>query len=102
MGYTRKLSPTIGAFEVDPILSNEGGLDNSILSIYPNPATTTITLDIAADIVDIAVYGVSGRIVVTKSVIDQRIDVSDLKEGMYFIRIKTENEIQNINFVISN
>ncbi len=65
--------------------------------LYPNPATNELILDVAYDVrwigKVISLINVNGqqamRITITSRV--QRIDISKLKPGMYFISVKKED-----------
>jgi len=73
---------------------NETDFSQNInLQIYPNPATSEISLTIPNNesIVSIKIYNQNGQLV--KQIIKpnaEKINVSDLKTGLYFIRTDTE------------
>ena len=82
---------------------NWGGIITSIneidfnrninLQIYPNPATSEISLTIPNNeiIVSIKIYNQNGQLVKQINKPDsQKITISDLKTGLYFIRTDTE------------
>jgi hypothetical protein len=57
----------------------------SAINLYPNPTTGIINLDVNG-LVDI--YNVAGTLVKSVQSLDNKINVSDLSEGIYFIRTK--------------
>ena len=65
--------------------------------LYPNPATTELILDIAYDVrwigKIISILNVNGQLSMQVPIISrkQRIDVSKLKPGLYFISAKKED-----------
>ncbi len=73
---------------------NEAEFDKNInLQIYPNPATSEISLVIPNNesIVSIKIYNQNGQLL--KQIIKpnaEKINVSDLKTGLYFIRTDTD------------
>jgi len=104
------------------VLFDEGGLRNSILfskglnapliaeaalpdeqprwsqpQLYPNPATSEMTLDLAYDIrwigKMITITNIQGQTVMEQSIIskNQKIDIRKLQPGMYFISSKKED-----------
>ena len=70
---------------------------NSSLSIYPNPVSDRLYIETDAVIEEVIVYDVFGRckITETQSHKDTKsIDISDLNNGIYFVKIRTaEGEI---------
>ena len=60
-------------------------------SIYPNPAENSVTIDFGTNTPKSAfIYDISGRMVLTRSGIDQQtitVDVSRLNAGIYFVKI---------------
>jgi hypothetical protein len=72
-------------------------ISKNLLTLYPNPADAYIKLDFNSEVGAIEqyeIYNLAGQIVksevVNKSNID-KINVSDLNNGMYLIRFKTQN-----------
>ena len=60
------------------------------ISIYPNPATTTLNL-VSTEISDfeLSILDMTGKVIKTEKMSDQRFtfDVSDLSSGMYMLRL---------------
>ena len=70
---------------------NEFELDDSI-GVFPNPSNDIITIKSNTNISSLEIYDLQGRIVSTR-VVDENsstIDISSLKSGVYFFKIKTE------------
>jgi len=57
------------------------------VSVYPNPANTSITID-AQGFIKVEVYNTVGQLIETQTV--STIDVSSYNTGIYFLRIHTE------------
>ncbi|MCB4808620.1 T9SS type A sorting domain-containing protein [Tamlana sp. 62-3] len=69
------------------------------LSIYPNPATKTITINNTLDnISEIEIYNVLGKKVLTS--ITKTIDVSNLKSGIYLVSIMDNDGIKTTKRII--
>ena len=77
-----------GKFEyTDVILIEWNGKTVSQWSIYPNPAINYFTIE-ASENSTIQLFDISGRLIVEKQISNQdRIDVSALANGTYFVRI---------------
>lgn len=66
-------------------------LDNkqaSTLSLYPNPANNVLNISGLEDNVSIELYNTAGSLI--KTTMDRSIDVSDLSQGIYFIKAGQE------------
>ena len=63
-------------------------------NLYPNPVNDKLYIVTEAEIKEIVVYDVYGRLQVTKTPShqdDATIDVSSLNSGIYFVEIYTDN-----------
>lgn len=69
----------------DVILGIKGGGVLRDLTIYPNPASDQITVDSQIEIEKIEVFSLHGNLL--KSSLSNQIDVSNLKDGVYFLKI---------------
>lgn len=70
---------------------NENG-DQGYVRLYPNPATTSVKLEANTTIKDVQVFNAIGQVVYSETVDSQTgvIDISSLKNGVYFVRINSE------------
>jgi len=73
---------------------NENVFDNSI-KIFPNPATSFITLTSPGDlpIEEAVIFNHLGQKVLTAKPVNNSVDVSGLKQGMYILEVVTKNRI---------
>lgn len=63
---------------------------NSSLNIFPNPAKDQLFIETEAEIEEVNIYDVYGRQMTT--VYDQQtVNVSELSNGVYFVKVKSEN-----------
>jgi len=83
------------------------------LTLYPNPAHNTLTVESAGPIREITVYDLSGRVMMTvecgvavvetccSASLQQQyaINVSSLHEGIYLLKVVTDNGIETAKFV---
>ncbi len=59
------------------------------VAIYPNPVKNVLNFDSAVQITNIDIYDISGRILKTKRVDSNQIDISELSTGHYIVRFTT-------------
>jgi len=63
------------------------------INIFPNPATNVIHLQSDRPIEEIAIFDLQGKIVHQQSkVINNRLNISFLSDGMYLLQLKTDNQ----------
>jgi len=75
------------------VCDNIAGIDDNILSkisVFPNPATDVITLSMpeSVELQSIAVFDVLGSLV-SNEIVNNQIDVSYFKQGVYFLTLTT-------------
>ncbi|MBA3683407.1 MAG: T9SS type A sorting domain-containing protein [Bacteroidetes bacterium] len=85
-----------------PITSLNKNKNNALISIYPNPATDILNIDIEGGKFDgIIICDVLGNRVGQYSFSEQ-INISHLNNGVYSLKVfKNQNEIFNAKFIIS-
>ncbi|WP_298519882.1 T9SS type A sorting domain-containing protein [uncultured Kordia sp.] len=73
------------------------------VSIYPNPASSTLTISSQKNINTILVYDLNGRLLVQKLLNPYKptyeLDVKDLSSGFYFLEIKTDTATETMKFI---
>lgn len=64
------------------------------VSIYPNPATENIFIELS-QYADIEIVNIHGQIIESLKTVSSktRLDISDLSKGLYYIKVKTGKEI---------
>ena len=97
------LSEWTGIYEVTTLVD---GIENYLInriSLYPNPAKeyVDIRVDENVNVKGMEVYDVYGKLINTVNVIDNptRISVSGLADGMYFVRVTTDQGVATKQFV---
>ncbi len=85
------------------ILSTEDTLSSDELQIYPNPAKNALHINYSKSITQgsIQIIDNLGRIISSKNNIENQtvVDVSTLSTGIYFLKIKIDNQIINKRFI---
>lgn len=71
---------------------NLGIEQNALLdfSVYPSPTTGILNIESETSIVQIEIYDLLGQLVVSSSN-QNTIDISSVRQGLYFIKLKDEN-----------
>lgn len=79
---------------IPSITTNINRLTNTLdqINIYPNPATTMITITSSANIKEIKIINLLGEVVSTNSPTNNQstIDISQLSKGIYFIEVQAD------------
>ena len=60
------------------------------VSIYPNPTTEVLNVEVNSKINSADIYDLSGKLVRNVSVSDNKVNVKDLKNGTYVLKVNTE------------
>ena len=110
--YTFEIHAGPGSSTTDPDMSNNqacitinrGGVaisENVVseVSIYPNPATSVLNVD-AAGYSQVEVINMLGQVVYSNSISNNaQINVSDLNNGVYFVRLSGANGTTTQKFI---
>jgi hypothetical protein len=88
-------------FGTDGLLAS-GDANLSNVAIYPNPASTIVHI-VNAEQASVEVFDILGKIVVSEDVIsaNQKINVSALTSGTYFIKISKETKVSVEKLIIT-
>ena len=73
------------------------------INVYPNPATTLLTIDIGQTENDISVLlmDIGGRILINTAVVGKTdLDVSTFQPGVYFLKINSGNSVETQKVII--
>lgn len=76
---------------------------DSHVAVYPNPAQSTITISASESIDNIQVINLAGQCVYTMNANDSHLqmNVNDLSNGIYFVKVKTVNGISTSKITIA-
>lgn len=76
--------------------------DKSVLSIYPNPASSSVTVETSLKNATVSVVDVTGKVAAIVFVSDskQLVDISTLKAGMYFVQVKNDKQIYSQKLIV--
>lgn len=89
-GNERGENPSIGAYEAG---NEPSGLNKSkaisTFSIYPNPASDVVY--IGAEVSQITIFDISGKMVLNSATINGQFDISNLAKGIYIVNATDKN-----------
>lgn len=77
----------------------QNSFESNTFSIYPNPIKDVLFFKTNEKIYKVEVFDISGRILSSKSVIENYIDLRELKIGDYILKIYTEKEIMTAKII---
>jgi hypothetical protein len=72
--------------QISTLSNEEFNVNNLKLSMYPNPATNLLNIDIENELELVEIYSLQGQKVL--SGFDKQIDISGLSSGMYMVRVQ--------------
>jgi len=85
------------------VLGNKDFEFTDYFSVHPNPAKTTLNIESKSqmEIESLSIYNLSGQLVVQIPTANgiKNIDVSNLKPGIYFLRIDSDQGVSNTKFI---
>ena len=85
-------STTPCSVSIDDILASQ-------LQIFPNPALSEIFIKSDLQIEKVEIYSISGALLITENNFNEKISVSDLASGIYFLKVHTDKGLVNSKFV---
>jgi len=79
-------------------------LDRSNLVCYPNPTNKILSISSRETLNQISILDQAGRVVRTleKKSSEMEIDVEGLRNGIYFLQVRTENNVEIVKFIKIN
>jgi hypothetical protein len=87
------------ATRFDPALSIPENAANAKITLYPNPTSTTLSIDAPFAIDSVEVIDSNGRTVKADRLDSNKLQVQHLQSGVYFLKIVSNNLVKNIKFV---
>ena len=76
------------------LASDSNDLSNEF-NFYPNPIKDYLNFDTEHNMVKVEIYDSAGRILSSKSIHENKVDLSELKTGLYILKLYTEKVIVN-------
>ena len=87
----------------DSVMVGINELQESMLSIYPNPSTDKITIELSGSVKEsyLAIVNTEGQQLLTRQITDPKtqIDISNLPNGVYFVRLTNDKSVEVRKFV---
>lgn len=102
---TNSVHKSIGTLTINVIPPIVTSADNSIhnleylIRIYPNPTSTELNIDTELEISEITIIDITGKIILTAKQNTKVVNVADLSNGIYFIKLFTGEKIITRKFV---
>ena len=92
---------TGGIFKFDGTLSNESFDATTTFKVYPNPASSLVTISSDIDAFVVSVTDLTGKVVLEKSMsgIENTVDVSSFTSGVYFFTISSDAKKETIKII---
>ena len=97
---------TSGTYYVDDFVVTQhstNGIEecsnNSSIRLFPNPANDLLSISTENEILTAEIINIDGIVVKTISGNYNRIGIGDLCEGIYFVKIRTENGTKTLEFI---
>lgn len=71
----------------------------SIITLYPNPTSDFLNIKTSQKISKIEIYDMSGKLIKSERLKEEKINVQSLLKGNYLLKIQTENGVVNSKFI---
>jgi hypothetical protein len=81
-----------------PLAVNEIEL-NKDLSLYPNPSSSKLTIELEEVISSISIFDAMGNVIQANLTSSNSIDVSELSNGVYVLQVETEKGVARQKFI---
>ncbi|MBW4359208.1 starch-binding protein [Flavobacterium taihuense] len=100
LNKTNGYSYTWGASTAKLGLKEEVTAEMTTVSLYPNPVSSLLQISSSSTALDYQIFGMNGSIVQTGKTINNTIDLSNLSDGIYFVKIHFENGLEHQQKII--
>lgn len=78
---------------------NDVAKNNAEVKVYPNPVKDILNINTDKNINSIEIFSLTGQLIKTIDNNTKQINVSDLKKGIYLLRVKSEGKDQSFKIV---
>ena len=89
----------IQVFKIDTGTKIRKVADEGAVSIYPNPANTTVNINSSADVQKIEIVDFTGKTAMVVENANNRLDVSGLERGVYLMRVTSNDGVKVVKLV---
>ena len=100
----RSSHPTIGAIESSALVSVSEIIDNSTVSVYPNPAREILNIELNDGVIDeIQFYNSLGALVYSQKHISNSnlsVNVARFNSGVYLLKVKTMEDVSRLKVIL--
>ena len=86
------------SFDVEFLHDGVPVYEKNYAFVYPNPVKDVLNISLN-DVQNVEIYDLLGKLMLSKSNPDSRINVSSLQQGTYFVKIFTDNECHTEKFI---
>ena len=69
------------------------------VQVYPNPATDVLNVSRVSNNSDYSIYSVSGQLVAKGKITDNKVAVSKLQKGVYFLTVDYNGDTSKVKFI---
>jgi hypothetical protein len=76
----------------NPLSNEDISLQNQAVRLFPNPATESFR--VTQEVEKIQIYNVSGQLVKSFHQAQNNYEITDLKQGIYFVQLWTGSKVQ--------
>ena len=81
------------------LIASDFNSNNLKFSLYPNPATNIVNIELATELKSIEIYSLQGQKVLSSN--KNQVDVSTLSKGMYLVRVEdVENGVSTQKLIV--
>jgi hypothetical protein len=85
-------------FRPSNLVDLERSIDSKLV-VYPNPATDILHILFNLDISSVQIIDLQGRVVLERTGASRSLDISELTQGTYIVKVQQSNSVQIAKFV---
>ncbi|HEU4791396.1 MAG TPA: starch-binding protein, partial [Flavobacterium sp.] len=100
LSKTDGYSYTWGASTAKSGIKEEAKTEITAVSVYPNPVSSLLQISSNSAALDYQIVAMNGNVAQIGKVINNSIDVSTLRDGLYFLKIHFENGLEHQQKII--
>jgi len=94
------LNNCVFTFNGSPTVSITSIPESLDFTVYPNPTSNIIYIQTVVNQLEYSLFNTVGQIVKSGSLFSNQLDCSDLRNGVYLLRIENENGISGVKRVV--